>query len=471
MMLQTVTFTPRCANLTRTALKPFSAQRFHAQHPPTSNASPHHHNYNLPQSFNSWYSSSQSPPLRSTPIKPVTMNRFQQLRSLSTSHPSLQRPSIPRSSTAPASLPNFAFAFDIDGVLLRSSAPLPRATEALQYLHNNNIPFILLTNGGGKHESARVAELSSKLGVPLSIENFIQSHTPFKQLVESSETKEGLADKTVLVTGGDGDKCRQVAEMYGFKKVVTPGDILMAYPTIWPFNQIFSDYYHNNTRPLPKPVNLDNLPESLKIDAVFVFNDPRDWALDSQIILDLLLSKEGYLGTYSDKNGNSSLPNNGWQQDGQPKLYFSNPDLFWATSHHMPRLGQGGFQASLHGVWNATTNGATLDRTIIGKPHAATYIYAEDVLTKYRNQLSPASGVKAGRLDRVFMVGDNPESDILGANQFKSNRGTDWTSILVKTGVYRDGTEPAHKPVAIVKDVFDAVKWALGEEKWDGRID
>lgn len=109
----------------------------------------------------------------------------------------------------------------------------------------------------------------------------------------------------------------------------------MAYPTIWPFNQIFSEYYNNNTRPLPKNVNLQNLTESLKIDAVFVFNDPRDWALDSQIILDLLLSKDGYLGTYSEKNGDSSLPNNGWQQDGQPKLYFSNPDLFWATSHHM----------------------------------------------------------------------------------------------------------------------------------------
>jgi len=101
----------------------------------------------------------------------------------------------------------------IDGVLLRSSAPIPGASEALAYLHNNNIPFILLTNGGGKHESARVAELSKKFGVPLSEENFVQSHTPFKQLVEGTETVKGLKDKTILVTGGDGDKCRKVAEM------------------------------------------------------------------------------------------------------------------------------------------------------------------------------------------------------------------------------------------------------------------
>jgi ribonucleotide monophosphatase NagD (HAD superfamily) len=104
--------------------------------------------------------------------------------------------------------------YSIDGVLLRTSTPLPGAAEALGYLHKNNIPFILLTNGGGKHESTRVVELSKKFGVPLTEENFVQSHTPFKQLVEGSDTIESLKDKTIFVTGGDGDKCRKVAEMY-----------------------------------------------------------------------------------------------------------------------------------------------------------------------------------------------------------------------------------------------------------------
>lgn len=31
---------------------------------------------------------------------------------------------------------------------------------------------------------------------------------------------------TVLVVGGEGEKCRQVAEGYGFKDVVTPGDVI-----------------------------------------------------------------------------------------------------------------------------------------------------------------------------------------------------------------------------------------------------
>ena len=258
---------------------------------------------------------------------------------------------------------------------------------------------------------------------------------------------------------------------YGFETVVTPGDILMAYPTIWPFNQIFSDYYHKTTRPLPRSVNLANPSESLRFDAVFVFNDPRDWALDSQIILDLLLSKEGILGTYSDKNGDTSLPNNGWQQDGQPKLFFSNPDLFWATSYHMPRLGQGGFQASLQGVWDATTGGATLSRTVIGKPYPDTYKYAERVLNKHRQQMLGGNGEhkkKVIQLKRVFMVGDNPESDIRGANEFNSVQGTEWTSILVKTGVFRPDSVPTYKPKVIVDDALAAVKWALKEEGWPG---
>jgi HAD superfamily hydrolase (TIGR01456 family) len=245
----------------------------------------------------------------------------------------------------------------------------------------------------------------------------------------------------------------------------------MECPSIWPFNQIFSDYYHKSTRPLPRQIDPTNPANSLKIDAVFVFNDPRDWALDSQIILDLLLSKDGIIGTYSEKNGDPTLPNNGWQQDNQPALFFSNPDLFWATSYHLPRLGQGGFQASLQGIWDATTNYATLSRTVIGKPHAHTYQYAERVLNKHRARLLAEQGESqrgASNLRRVFMVGDNPESDIRGANEYDSPHGTEWTSVLVsKTGVYRSGIEPKYKPKVIVDDVLAAVKWALKEEGWD----
>jgi ribonucleotide monophosphatase NagD (HAD superfamily) len=100
----------------------------------------------------------------------------------------------------------------IDGVLIRSSKPLARAKKALTYLQSQNIPFILLTNGGGKHETERVEELSKRLDVQLDPSLFIQSHTPFAELVHGRRGQEGLKDKCILVTGGDGGRCREVAE-------------------------------------------------------------------------------------------------------------------------------------------------------------------------------------------------------------------------------------------------------------------
>lgn len=78
----------------------------------------------------------------------------------------------------------YAFAFDIDGVLLRGGTPIPEAIEAMAVLNGKNernlkIPYIFITNGGGKLEDARCKELAEKLEVECSVAQFIQSHTPF----------------------------------------------------------------------------------------------------------------------------------------------------------------------------------------------------------------------------------------------------------------------------------------------------
>lgn len=209
---------------------------------------------------------------------------------------------------------------------------------------------------------------------------------------------------------------------------------------------------------------------------MFVLNDPRDWALDLQLMTDLLLSHAGYLGTYSPRNASADLPNCGWQRDGQPPLYFSNADLFWSANYPLPRLGQGAFQASLAGLWRRITGGHELERTSIGKPYGETYRFAERVLAGHRHEVLRVlsrgrrhePGV--GQLRRVYMVGDNPESDIAGANGHASEHGTEWVSVLVKTGVWsekRGGKlEGEFEPKAVVDDVTAAVKWALKREGW-----
>ncbi|MCJ1370185.1 hypothetical protein MMC20_001397 [Loxospora ochrophaea] len=223
---------------------------------------------------------------------------------------------------------------------------------------------------------------------------------------------------------------------------------------------------------------------TLKIDAIFIFNDPRDWALDTQIIIDLLLSHAGHLGTLSKLNGDTSLPNNGYQQDEQPPLYFSNPDLWWAAAYHLPRLGQGGYREALEGVWRAVTGGEgqgiELQKTMFGKPHKITFAFAENKLANHRLSIF-GHGKTTGVLKRVYMILppkrlgstesatdrqlDNPESDIRGANEYKSSGGSEWQSILVRSGVYNGG-EPAWKPKVILDDVWDAVQWGIESSAW-----
>ncbi|MCJ1321591.1 hypothetical protein MMC15_006936 [Xylographa vitiligo] len=379
----------------------------------------------------------------------------------------------------------------IDGVLLRSSQPLPGAQRALQYLQSHRIPFLLLTNGGGKPEADRVAELSHRLGVPLDPSLFVQSHTPFADLVHGSKHQTPLKDACILVTGGHGDRCRRIAEnpparsyRYGFTNVITPADIVTAHPRIWPFATEFLAQYAAQARPLPLPL-LDTTTTtsphapSLTVDAIFVYNDPRDWALDTQLLLDLLLSHRGRLGTVSALNDTAALPNRGYQQDGQPPLYFSNPDLLWAAAWPLPRLGQGAFQAALQGVWSAVTGGAQLQRRTFGKPNAVTYAFAERTLEAHRRVvLGEGEAQVEGPLRTVYMDGvlwggadsiaaDNPVSDIQGANAFRSPQGTAWRSVLVRSGVYDGGKPPAVRPDVVVEGVWEAVRWGLESEGWE----
>lgn len=165
--------------------------------------------------------------------------------------------------------------------------------------------------------------------------------------------------------------------------------------------------YRSVALKLPKPINAKYPSKSLKIDAVLVFHDPRDWALDIQIIIDILLSSQGILGTYSVKNNDPNLPNRGFQEDGQPPIYFSNPDLWWAAAYHLPRLGQGGFREALEGVWAAVTGGpkigVELKKKIIGKPFQETYAFAVKKLEAHRRVLLSEGATMP--LRRVYMIG------------------------------------------------------------------
>lgn len=201
-----------------------------------------------------------------------------------------------------------AFALDIDGVLVRSKDALPGATKALAFLQQHDIPFIFLTNGGGKTEKDHVALLAERLDLQFDENQFVQSHTPFRDLVPE------LKNKNILVLGGTGKCIREVAHAYGFNSVYTSSDIYKAFPTIYPFAEITSEYHRvNGGKPLK--VNEDG---QFQISATLVWSSPRDWGMDLQLMMDLMLSHKGFLITTSHLNGDESLPNNGYGQDSQP---------------------------------------------------------------------------------------------------------------------------------------------------------
>lgn len=248
---------------------------------------------------------------------------------------------------------------------------------------------------------------------------------------------------------------------YGFTSVVTTADIITSTPTLWPFTSPQS--YASYARPLPQPIYnpSSTSPTHLTISSVFVFADPRDWALDIQLITDILLSRGGVVGTTrscslaGQENPASLVP-----------LYFSNPDLQWASQYHLPRLGQGGFKAAFMGVWEAIHRGIPLEAKTIGKPSRETFEFAEKRLRKHRQKLLGTHKRAALGLRKVYMVGDNPLSDIQGGNDYSSPFGSVWDTILVRTGVYNDSEVPPHKPKVTVDGVWDAVKWALIREAW-----
>ncbi|ODV89925.1 hypothetical protein CANCADRAFT_147776 [Tortispora caseinolytica NRRL Y-17796] len=354
-----------------------------------------------------------------------------------------------RKSLDPTSL---AFAFDIDGVLVRGKRALDHGRQAIQHLNSVKVPYILLTNGGGKTERARTEELSRLLETDIPEHILVQSHTPIRSLFDPDVLVDRLDGKgkrhrRVLVVGGAANSCAEVAKSYGYKDVVTPSQIYAACRAIWPFSQLTEEQllkiperqmwtFRAGPGAIPEP------PDNVAIDGILVFTDPRDWGLDAQVVLDYLRSDRGLLGTISD---GAHVP-----------IFFCNDDLVFANDYAQPRLGNGAFREMVKSLYRRLSGGTELVDTVIGKPYKTTYDYAAKVLADRRAELH-GNGLPPLDPDRIYMVGDNPASDITGG------RAYGWHTILVRTGVFRDGQYTADANI-ISDSVSDAVNYGMSRE-------
>ena len=187
--------------------------------------------------------------------------------------------------------------------------------------------------------------------------------------------------------------------------------------------------------------------------------------------MDLLLSDRGYLGTTSPLNGDESLQNKGYFQGGDAvTIHFCNPDLTWATDYHQPRIAQGSFRAALEGIFIVQTGASLRNQTVVGKPMEATYVYGEWTLQEWHKKVN---GEEAKKIDVVYVICDNPASDIQGGMNYKSRYGAEWKSVLVESGVYtkEEGRRLQYGPTAFAHTVRDTVELVLKVEGWRGSID
>lgn len=282
----------------------------------------------------------------------------------------------------------------------------------------------------GKTEVERCIDLSRQLDIEVPPSQFICGHTPMREMVEKYNT--------VLVIGGEGEKCRQVAESYGFHDIVTQGDIIKDNEHTTPFRKLTAE-----EREKSRKRDYGNT----KIDATFVFADSRDWASDCQIILTSPCLREDI----------ETLPET---FDEGPPIYFPHNDIVWSAVHKNVRLGMDALRKVVEMLYRELTHGKELNTIAFGKPQIGTFEFATRLLQQWRKDQYRINKAP----ETIYFVGDTPESDIRGTNQFNTKSKNEWYSILVRTGVFKEGTQLAYKPMATVDTVLDAVKHDMKRE-------
>lgn len=322
---------------------------------------------------------------------------------------------------------------------------LPGAKESLLKLMMNNVNFRIVTNGGGELEAERAIGLNKILDLQNS--NIIKGnqvilcHTPLKMLLPTHK------DKMIIATGV-GDLVK-ILTSYGFKRFITVDEYCQLYrQSISQFMKTespeqrkltylavekrlgikFSDKIHEGKG------GLDN--DFLKFDSVLTMTDVSRWERSVQVLCDILISKDGIPGSIRTKDEKQVVD-----------MHAACKDLVYKDSFSLNRIANGGFVISLETIFKKLYH-QEIQYKIYGKPSRIIFDYAIEDIRKEHN------------CERFYMIGDNPEVDIKGAN----NSGI--KSVLLRTGVWHKHHNCPENPASyIVNGVKDAVDLILDLEK------
>ena len=337
----------------------------------------------------------------------------------------------PKATTDPKPCYNGpAFAFDVDGVIWKARHPIPFARPAFENLFDAatsswRVPLVFLTNSGGVTEDDRAAALSSALDLPVTSDMVVLSHTPLRSL--ASDPSFNFSDTAVLTVGGP--RCAHIVRAtYGFPHALDTTHMSAIEPAATPLA------YTENILVSDAEMHASKLP----ISAIFVMGDSKCWGRDIQLLLDLTLPRNNY-----------SIA---------PHIYFTNSDILFPTKFAHPRLAGGALQVAFKALWQTVSQGKFPypSHTLIGKPHPPNYECAEQSLMQ---QLDKLGYDAKSPPHRIYAVGDNPSSDMRGAN----GRGGPWRSVLVQTGNFSpsdniESLPDTDRPHIVVANVFEAVQ-------------
>lgn len=128
-------------------------------------------------------------------------------------------------------------------------------------------------------------------------------------------------------------------------------------------------------------------------------------------------------------------------------LYSCNSDLVYTTEYHRPRYTQGAFIDAFQHIFERFTKSKLVIEKF-GKPFSPQYQMAEELIQQRSSH----------RVTRFCGIGDNPASDIRGANA----AGSHWTSVLVKTGIFKgEDNDDIDRADIVMEDIYEAVQYII----------
>ncbi|ELP93889.1 hypothetical protein EIN_177960 [Entamoeba invadens IP1] len=312
---------------------------------------------------------------------------------------------------------------DVDGVLVRDGKEIEGASEGIKMLERAQVPFVLVTNGHGNSEY-KSSLVSKALRVTISPEQTLLAVTPLIDLLDKYQ------DKGVMVVGKKPDY--DTIANFGYQKIAFYEDFATTCPSEFP------DY---NAKTSARSV-VGSLSVETPIEAIFVMHTPLNWGEAIQIICDILRSKSRTF---------AALQKNETTNEQQIPIFVCNPDFDYAGQFPLPRLTVGAFCKCLQAIW-CQMSGKELEVTYYGKPYKTIYEKAEHLLHE-----------KNSKITRFYGIGDNPVSDIRGANNMKKESKFEYKSVLVESGCSSKKALAMDIPDVTTTSFLEAVRTILEE--------